>query len=224
MKYLMNCLWSSSVASSTSECQTRKLPVLKVLTGAVLSLVANTALGSDDIRLGIPSYGGNGCPRGSASASLSPDRKSLSILFDQYIAEAGEYAGKRVDRKSCNLSIPVRVPQGYSLSIIKVDYRGFVSVPRGGRAQFNAEYFFAGARGPKRVATFRGPTDEEYAITDPLLAEAVVWTPCGADTNLRVNSSMMAVAGNRGEDTLATVDSADVNAGVVYHLQWRRCR
>jgi hypothetical protein len=33
----------------------------------------------------------------------------------------------------------------------------------------------------------------------------------------------MAKTNRRMDDTLATVDSADFKAGLIYHLQWRRC-
>ena len=87
------------------------------LTVALFSLLSTSAM-SDDIYLGEPGYGGNGCPAGSASVTLSPDLKSLSILFDEFIVEAGGVDGKTLGRKSCNIAIPVHVPQGMSVSIL----------------------------------------------------------------------------------------------------------
>jgi len=197
-------------------------PIFKVFACALIALVSGAAL-ADDIRLGEPGYGGNGCPAGSASVTLSPDAKSLSVLFDQYIVEAGEGTGKRFDRKSCNLAIPVHVPQGYSISVFQVDYRGFNLIPRGGRTQFSVEYFFAGSRGPRVTKTFAGPVDGNYELTDHLAAEALVWTPCAADTNLRVNTNMLVQSNSFGQQAMSTVDSADVTGGLVYHISWRRC-
>src|SRR5210317_1389202 len=93
----------------------------------ILLLFLSFAVYADDIFLGVPGYGGNGCPAGSASVTLSPDAKSLSIIFDEFITETNRR--KPIDRKSCNLAIPVHVPQGLSVSIIDIDYRGFVSLP-----------------------------------------------------------------------------------------------
>lgn len=195
-----------------------KSKMLLTLVGvmSVISLKAQA-----QVSLGQPAYGGTGCPAGSASVTLSPDNTALSILFDSYVAEAGN--GRRVDRKSCNISVPVQVPQGYSVSVFQVDYRGFNSVPRGGQARFDAEYFWAGARGPRISRTFVGPYNDVYTVSDGLIASAMVWSPCGASVNLRVNTSMMAQTNARQEQTLATVDSADITSGVIYHLQWRRC-
>jgi hypothetical protein len=191
--------------------------------GLVLGVLFSSAAMAQSLQLGQPSYGGNGCPAGSASAVLSPDSQELSVLFDSYFAEAGGTTGKRIDRKSCNLAIPVRVPQGYSVAILKVDYRGYVAVPAGGLDRLEIEYFWAGARGPKVVREARGPINDGYTVTDELLATTLVWSACGAEVNLRINSSMMAQSNNRMEQTIGTVDSVDVSSGVIYHLSWRRC-
>lgn len=177
---------------------------------------------ADDIRLGTPGYGGNGCPAGSASVTLSPDQKALTVIFDQYSAEAGGF-NSRIARKSCNIAIPVHVPQGLSISIIAVDYRGFNALPVGAQSRFSAEYFFAGSVGPRVQRSFYGPLTQDYLINNNLAVGALVWSACGADVNLRVNTSMTAIANGAGEETLATVDSADFKAGVVYRLSWRRC-
>jgi len=181
--------------------------------------ILSFAATADDLRLGAPGYGGNGCPSGSAEVILSPDQKSLSLIFDEFLVEASRR--KRIARKSCNIAIPVHVPQGYSISLLEADYRGFVSLPRGAQARFTTEYFFAGKRGPRFSKTFRGVVDEDFTLSKTLGLEALVWSPCGADVNLRVNASMM-VRTTR-DDAIAMVDSADFNAGVVYHLKWKRC-
>jgi hypothetical protein len=185
-----------------------------------LGTAANASAGPG-ITLGMPGYGGTGCPANSASVTLSPDQSSLSILFDQYVVEAGN--GRQFDRKSCNIAIPVRVPQGYSVSVFQVDYRGFNSLPAGARSTFNVDYFFAGGRGVRQSKSFMGPSANLYELTDHLSAEAVVWSACGAETNLRVNTNMFVQTNRRGDLAMSTVDSADVTAGLVYHISWRRC-
>lgn len=193
-------------------------------TAAVALLgAAGLAHAQSGIALGQPSYGGTGCPSGSVSTTLSPDSTSLSLLFDQYVVEAGQSVGRSFDRKSCNIAIPVRVPQGYSVSVLAIDYRGYNNLPRRAQSQFSVEYFFAGRRGPVFQRTFNGQLDSDYLLSNTLTAEAMVWSACGEDVILRTNSSMR-VNTQGGQDAVATVDSQDVNAALVYHLQWRRCR
>ena len=76
-----------------------------------MSGIGNEVGYNDSISLGVPGYGGSGCPGGSASVTLSPDGKSLTLIFDQFIVEAGGPTGKRIDRKNCDIAIPVHVPQ-----------------------------------------------------------------------------------------------------------------
>lgn len=194
----------------------------KILGAATVVMMSASAM-AQGLELGVPAYGGTGCPAGTASVSVSPAQDAVSILFDQYVAEAGRTTGRRIDRKSCNITVPVRVPQGYSVAILTVDYRGYNAIPAGGYSRFDAEYFWAGSQGPRISRVFNGPTNDIYSITDNLIATTIVWTPCGASVNLRINSSMMAQANSRMDQTLATVDSADISSGLVYHLQWRRC-
>ena len=196
----------------------------KNFTAATLVLGTVTAFAQQDITLSEPVTGGNGCPVGSVAATLTEDRKSLSILFDQFISEAGPASGKTIDRKNCNIALSVGVPNGYSMSVIGVDYRGFVSLPSSQTsARFQAEYFFGGQRGPLFVKEFRGRMDQDYTLNNQLGVQAAVWSPCGADVNFRINASMM-LKNSTHQDALATVDSADITAGMIYHIQTRRCR
>lgn len=192
-----------------------------ILTLAFLAFAASAAQ-ADDISLGAPGYGGSGCPDGSVSATLSPDAKSLSLIFDTYSVEAGGDTGKKFDRKSCNVAIPVHVPQGDSVSILAIDYRGYNNIPAGASSQFNVEYFFAGSRGPTFRKSFKGPKDEDYLIQNQLTAESIIWSRCGEDVNLRTNSSIkVTTAGNK--QAVATVDSQDVSAAIIYLFQWKKC-
>jgi hypothetical protein len=198
------------------------MKILAAVASLILAGGFATLAHADDISLGQPGYGGTGCPGGSVSATLSPDAKSLSLLFDSYSAEAGGDTGKSFDRKSCNIAIPVHVPQGLSISILAIDYRGYNNVPTGGSTDFNVEYFFAGVQGPVFKKTFKGPLDEDYTIHNQLTATALVWSACGADVNLRTNSSIR-VSTKQNKQALATVDSEDVSAAIVYQLQWKQC-
>ncbi len=158
-------------------------------------------------------YGGSGCPDGSASVTVSPDGQELTLLFDQFVAEGSK---PRASRKSCNLSIPIKVPQGFQISIYDADYRGYVSP--GTKGRLRSEYFFAGKRGPVFTRTFNGETD--YNVRDSLATIGDVWSRCGDSVNMRVNAAMSA----RGKG-IATVDSFDLaHRGLVYHVKYRACQ
>ena len=193
------------------------------LFAVVISFLIAGQAHATGLRLGNPEYGGTGCPAGSASAVLSPSEDTVSILFDNYVAEAGGQTGRRFDRKACAIGVPVQVPQGFSVAVFAVDYRGANIIPAGGMNRFNAEYFWAGVRGPTISRTFTGPSNQDFTVTDNLIATTLVWAPCGQSVTLRINSSMMTQTNRNNEQAMGIVDSADVSSGLIYHLQWRRC-
>ncbi|MCF4968846.1 DUF4360 domain-containing protein [Nostoc sp. CMAA1605] len=158
-------------------------------------------------------YGGNGCPGGTASVSVSPDGQELTILFDEFAADGSQRSQRR---KSCNLSIPIKVPQGFQISFYDADFRGYVAPSTTG--ELRAEYFFAGQRGPVFYQKFRG--ENNYNVRHQLATVADVWSRCGDSVNMRVNAAM--TASGQG---IATVDSFDLaHRGVVYHIKYRECR
>lgn len=191
--------------------------------GMVLAGTFAASQAQAQVTLGLPGYGGNGCPQGTVSASLSPDGSTLAIIFDQYMVEVGAAPLTAVSRKSCNVSIPINVPQGISISLVSVDYRGFNALTAGARSTFNVEYFFAGGRGPVFNQPFTGPLTSDYTIHNELLAGAVVWSPCGASPLLRTNANLTVQANPAREYSFATVDSEDVAVALLFHLQWMPC-
>lgn len=193
----------------------------------VIATVATTAslAQADNIELGQPAYGGTGCPAGTASASVSPTGDALSILFDRFVVEAGGITGVREARKSCSLSIPVRIPQGYSVAVIRTDFRIYNLIPSGGaRNRLETEYFWAGVQGPRFSATYVGPLDKNEVVPMGIIAESLVWTPCGASVNMRVKTDIRTRTNSWMDESTMTVDSADFTGSIVYHLQWRRCQ
>jgi Domain of unknown function (DUF4360) len=158
-------------------------------------------------------YGGSGCPANSASVSVSPDGQELTILFDKFIVMGNNAAQSR---KNCSMSIPIKVPQGFQISLYDADYRGYVAPST--RASLRSEYFFAGNRGPVFTRNINGETN--YNVRDRLATVANVWSACGDSVNMRVNSSLSA----RGAG-MATLDSFDLShRGLVYHVKYRACR
>ncbi len=190
------------------------MKLLKALIVTTLvTLPISPAFAESQVQIQGASYGGSGCPDRSASVSVSPDGQELTVLFDKFSALGNDPSQSR---KSCNLSIPIKVPEGFQISLYDADYRGYVAPSTSGTLR--AEYFFAGNRGPVFQRTFNG--ENNYNVRDSLATVADVWSACGDSTNMRVNTSMSA----RGKGA-ATVDSFDLaHRGLVYHIKYRSCR
>lgn len=192
---------------------------LVVLAAMVLATAAEA-----QVSLGQPAYGGTGCPAGSASATLTPDGSVLSVLFDQFTVEAGNTTGRRIDRKNCSLRIPVNVGQGYQVALLAFDYRGFAAIPFGAQAVFDASYSYIGQPMPVRFSkTFGGGTNQNYSVQNDLISTTMTWSPCGRQVMLEASASMRVMSNSSMQQTIASIDSVDVTAGLLYKVQWRRC-
>jgi hypothetical protein len=166
-----------------------------------------------DIEIIEAEIGGSGCPEGTARAVLSDDKRTLSIIFDEYMAEDSEYA-------HCNIAVSLSVPEGITLALVDVDYRGYASVPdeSGHKAQFRTEYFFAGDMGPVRVHKFYRDYDANFMISHDIKGK--VWAPCGAEVIARANTSIR----TWGSGTMLSIDTADVTTdGITFDLDWDEC-
>ena len=169
---------------------------------------SSAAPSNNTVHFKAPAIAGSGCPSGSSDFAITPDGATLSILFDRYIAESGN--------KSCNIAIPVHIPNGFQVSAMTADFRGFVE----GRGELRRSYFFAGDRTPTIKTNLRNRRGDDYTVRDNLMVMSESWSRCGEDVNMRINSRIRA----HGRHSSISVDSLDLSSGVVFHLKYRRCR
>ena len=172
-----------------------------------------------------PSYGGSGCPAGSARAIVSPDLKSFTMIFDKYVVNAA--GSNSFDRKNCQILVNLNFPQGWTYSIARMDYRGFYDISAGASGSQQALYYFQGNLQQARLNTvFNGPTTGDYTLSDTLGINNLVWAPCGSQSGLNINTSLLAKVGPNNPNGYAqlTTDSADGSVQTTYALQWQRCR
>ena len=171
------------------------------------------------------SYAGSGCPAGSVAENLSDDYTAFTLLFDDYIAEIGPGVSRRENHKNCQINIDLSFPQGWSFTVADVDYRGYVSLDRGVTATQQSRYYFQGSRASATLrSNYHGAIDEDYEIRDTLGLSALVWSPCGANRSLNINSQIRLRTRNRRATGLITLDSVDGQLTHVYGIKWRRCR
>jgi len=172
-----------------------------------------------------PSYGGSGCPAGSARTVVSPDLKAFTIIFDNYIVNAA--GSNAMDRKNCQILVNLNFPQGWSYSIARMDYRGFYNISAGAFGSQQALYYFQGnLKQASLVTVFNGPASGDYTISDTLGVSALVWSPCGALSGVNINTSLLAKVSSNNPYGYAqlTTDSADGSIQTTYALQWQRCQ
>jgi len=169
-------------------------------------------------------HGGNGCPGGSVGKMLSSDLTTLTLIYDQYIAQSGENIQPNEYRKTCQVNIKLHYPQGWQFSIFKADFRGHATLPKGVRGTCKATYYFSGSSGEvSSNSEFQGPVDDDYTKTDVLGVESTVWSPCGVEGMLNIKSAVQVHPLDSKKRALMTVESTDLKFKQIHHMQWRKC-
>ncbi len=89
-------------------------------------------------------FAGSGCPAGSVSGQLSSDLTTLTLLYANFVAQAGNNISPSNYRKNCQLNVKLKYPSGWQFSVFKADYRGYAQIPQGDTGTCKATYYFSG--------------------------------------------------------------------------------
>ena len=167
----------------------------------------------------------NGCPEGSYSVTFSPDGGTLSILFDNFVVEAGPSSGIPVASKVCDLRIPLHLPAGTSLGVYRVDYRGFAAVAKKQEAQLSVTY----ALGKHPSHPFKRKLKNqngEFLLSETLGAGLMKRVGCGEEAVLQMRAVLDLDSNGVNQDAIAALDTGDAmpKGGLVYRLDYKKCQ
>lgn len=169
-------------------------------------LLAATVGHAQTIEIGDVHSAGTGCPAGTVAVHENPNGPERLLLLSNFKAQAS--SSMRLDRKTCSIAIPIKVPAGYSVALEGIVV-GSQRTARGARTALSQEFFIAGSIGQKLTKNFTPGSSTRFRQPSP----ALQWTPCGSDSILRANLSLLTQVSAR----------AQVEA-VLLSVQYRRCR
>lgn len=209
---------------------TLKATLIATTVIAIFAVEAQAATAPSYVRVRSLSYAGSGCSAGSVDTSIAADRQSFTMYFDEFLAEVGPGVALREKRKNCQLNIDLDYPSGWSYAVASLDYRGYVSLERGITATQSTSLYFQG-QGQRQTATLRqaftGPIERDFLIHDGLAGAARVWSPCGSQRSLNLNTSIQLNTSSSERSGLITLGygAGDLPGGVgQLALVWKRCR
>ena len=149
---------------------------------------------------------------------LAPDHSALSILFNDLTIEGGG-----ATTAECTIDVPLQLPEGMSLGVYRVDYRGFASLAKKEVATLRVD-FELGPKGNSRnfKRSVRGAMEDDFTFSENIGAGLMKRVGCGVDAHLR-GSVSLSLKGSG--DALATLDSGDgaSKRGLVYRFNLRKC-
>lgn len=206
-----------------------------IILSAALAASAALCLGARDadaqlvapefVEIDRVSANGSGCPVGTVTAEISPDRQALTLVFADFDAAVGPDVDPARSSEFCNVSVLLDYPGGWSYSLISSDYFGRANLGAGVIGRQQATYWFQGAF--SRRATFstilQGPFVGDYIRRDLLDTEAFVWSPCGTRRSMNINSNVLVSLVNPEGRGFMNVEVNEIAVRVTYGLTWRLC-
>lgn len=189
-----------------------------ILAAALLMTIPESPAIPNQASLGNVAYSGSACPGGSVNVALNASKTQLRINFKQYIVEA-RGRNKANQRKTCSLAIPIKVPKGFSVSLVSANHNGKLSLSSGSQVRIMNAFSFQGRNGGRFKTDFKGPNSNGYSLQDPLSKLASVWSGCGQVSVLRITTSTRVKSdGGNGHSF------ADSGQGFVTNLRYRSCQ
>lgn len=171
-----------------------------------------------------PVIAGGGCGDTTYSVVISPDGDTLSVLFDNFAVTGG--TGGYSARAMCDLQIPLPLPEGYSLGVYKVDYRGFARLQPGQMAELQVDYGLGASGWFKSFhRALAGPTEDDYAFSETVGGGLMSRVGCGSKAALSLRASLTIRAARTPGETMMSLDSVDGApvGGVIFHLDKKKC-
>lgn len=214
---------------------------LLVRSGVVLTLLASSLVGAspasavgfldddvpppdDKVVIDLVAMAGSGCRPGTADVAVSPDNTKFTVIYSDYLAQAGPGISVSEGRKNCQINVLVHVPQGFTFAIAKVDHRGYALLEEGATALQRANYYFQGmSQGSYTTHPLPAPLDDNWIATDEVEVAALVYRPCGELRNLNINTELRVSKGSSTGTSFVTMDSTDGDITTEYHFKWLRC-
>ncbi|KAL9096063.1 MAG: hypothetical protein Q9165_001585 [Trypethelium subeluteriae] len=185
---------------------------------------SSNAPNASQVQIESITYGGTGCPQGTVASVISDDRTTMTLIFDSYVASMGSGIAITENRKNCQLNINLQYPGGFQYSIFSADYRGFAELDAGVNGTQQSTYYFSGQTAQVSTqSNFVGPMDGDYLVHDQAQSISTIWSPCGANGALNINSQVRVAGSKSTLNGLMTTDSVDTKFTQIVYFNWQTC-
>lgn len=209
-----------------------KKTILSIL---VLSSLLTIKAQAQDVVLGNPILGGPGCPQGTVSVSLTDDKKTISVLFSAFSTSysLASGPGPKMIATNCRIQLPVSLPDGYIMDVMKLEYNGFHAVPEGALFMISTNGLRVGkfATTQPQQSQVKGPISDNYRIEHKLIR--LITSECRSPNfilDFTINVWIQSIGTRFGQaplkgDAMLTLDSIDsAGAGAQLGVALKPCK
>lgn len=173
---------------------------------------------------------GNGCPQGSVSSTISPDKTVVTFGFDRFQTYIGPGYDPTAKTKNCQLHLNLKYPSGFQFAVVEAAYHGYALLEKGVTGTFFSTYYFsqdAKATTTTQTSIQGGGIWEQgqvYTKADRIPTASYIWSPCGASGILNVNNRIALTSSNRTAIGEITDDDATIAFTQQLNIGWRNCK
>ncbi|KAK4224355.1 hypothetical protein QBC38DRAFT_18289 [Podospora fimiseda] len=176
------------------------------------------------------SFSGNGCPQGSVSTTISPDKTVVTFGFDRFQTYIGPGFNPTEKTKNCQLHLNLKYPTGFQFAVVESTYHGYAQLDKGITGTFYSTYYFsqdAKATTTTQTSIAGGgiwASGQVYTKADRIPTASYIYSPCGANGILNVNNRIALTSTNSSAAGEITNDDATVAFTQQVNLMWRACK
>ncbi|KAK3364649.1 hypothetical protein B0T25DRAFT_70365 [Lasiosphaeria hispida] len=175
------------------------------------------------------SFSGNGCPQGTVSTSISPDKTVITFGFDKFQTYIGPGVSPTEKTKNCQLHLNLKYPGGFQFSVVDSTYHGYAQLDKGVTGTFYSTYYFsqdASATTTTQTSIQGGgiwASGQVYTKNDKIPTASFIFSPCGANGILNINNRIALTSTNSTASGEVTNDDATVAFTQQININWRKC-
>ncbi|KAK3354383.1 hypothetical protein B0H65DRAFT_543707 [Neurospora tetraspora] len=181
------------------------------------------------IQISSATFSGNGCPQGTVSTSISPDKTVITFGFDRFQVYIGTGYNPTEKTKNCQLHLNLKYPGGFQFSVLESTYHGYALLEPGVTGTFFSTYYFSQA--PSDTTTTQTTISgggiwsqgQVYTKTDKVPTASYIYSPCGSNGILNVNNRIALTSSNSSAIGEITDDDATVAFTQQINLMWKPC-
>ncbi|KAH9883987.1 hypothetical protein F4778DRAFT_577766 [Xylariomycetidae sp. FL2044] len=96
-----------------------------------------------EIQIVSASASGNGCPQGTVTTDISPDRTVITFGFDAFQVYTGPGTNIADRTKNCQLHLNLKYPGGFQFAVLESTYHGYAQLEKGVTGNFYSTYYFS---------------------------------------------------------------------------------